>query len=497
MKWRVTCLLALCAFLFVALAAPLAHAEGTVDLGIITVKQKDLADNLRAQLLKGASFESLAKANSVGPASFRGGRLGKVPNTRLRTEFRAALKDLPPEKPSKVIPTEEGYTILMRFDQADASAEASPRAVPNMDKSQDSAFRFSSKAPSMDAKPETRPVPGPRSGQAAQAPEPRTLQGHEASYLIARRHVLAGIEALIGGQLKLAEQSFSRALGENPREDSAQFLLEMTQQARAGKVKPAAVKLFAEGFEAVTQGDGNKALEFFMKCKKSDPNFWQGDLFAANMLAGAGKMGEAKEIIEKQVLARNPRSYRAYVTLGLMAADSKKPNEARQYLEKAISINPDFAQAHYQLGMVALYSQDLKLAETQFKRTITLDPYNDQGYNNLGLIYAFKRQAAEAEKMYKKALALNPNYPDAHVNLGNLYASQGKLNQAIDEYVKALTIDSNFAPAFGNMAAAYALKKDWPEAIKAADRALELGQRVPQSLLNVLAPHREAAKKKK
>ncbi|MCF8031703.1 MAG: tetratricopeptide repeat protein [Desulfarculaceae bacterium] len=495
MNRRSNCLLALCGLLFLVLASGPAFAQSKVDLGIITVKQKDLANQLHAQLVKGASFESLAKANSVGPASFRGGRLGKVPYSRLRSEFRSALKDLPPNKPSKVIPTEEGYTILMRFDQpvSDSAAQASLPAAPGGAKPQGSSFRFTTKTPSLDAQPDLTPRLNSGGFKSSVTPPPPPPK--EAAYLAARRQVLAGLEALIAGNLKPAEKHFSKALGENPREDSAQFLLEMTRQAKANKVKPEAVKLFAQGFEAVTQGDGGKALQYFLKCKEADPNFWQGELFAANMMAGMNKRAEAREIILKQVLTRNPKSARAYVTLGLMAADDKQPNQARQYLEKAIALNPDFAHAHYQLGMVALYSQDLQMAERQFKQTITLDPYSDQGYNNLGLIYAFKGNNAEAEKMYKKALALNPQYPDAHVNLGNIYASQGKLNQAIDEYVKAISINPNFGPAFGNMAAAMALKKDWPEAIQAADRALALGHKLPPSLLKVLATHREAKKK--
>jgi len=498
MKWRVISSLALAGLLILVLSASLALAETKVDLGIITVKQKDLAHKLQAQLAKGASFEALAKANSVGPASFRGGRLGKVPYTRLRSEFRAALKDMKPGKPSQVIPTEEGYTILMRFDQGEAPTavtvkKSKPRDDTRFSSSLSSNLRFSTETPAMDATPGP---PGASPGTTAPTITPKA-PAPEASYLVARRYVLSGAEELISGNLKLAEQSFSRALGENPREDSAQFLLEMTRQARAGKVKIAAVKLFARGFQAVTSGDGATALKYFLECKKADPQFWQGDLFAANMLAGQGKRREARRIIQKQVLAIKPESARAYVTLGLMAADDKKLNQARQYLEKAIKINPEFAQAHYQLGMVSLYAQNLELAEREFKQTVALDPYNDQGYNNLGLIYAFKRNPKEAEKLYKKALALNPSYPDAHVNLGNLYAMQGKLDLAIDEYVKALAIDPNFAPAFGNMAGTYALKKDWPEAIKAADRALQLGHKVPPSLLAVLAPHRAEAKDQK
>jgi len=487
MNWRALCLFALAGLLMPALSASPALCQAKVDLGIITVKQKNLAEKLRSQLLKGGSFEELAKANSVGPASFRGGRLGKVPYSRLRSEYRAALEGLAPGKPSKVIPTEEGYTILMRFDQP--AAPGKPKEAPRPQAGRDAAaFRFTTRAPAMDASPKSVLDLPPLSPDEAASPP-------EAAYLVARRKVLAGVEALIAGRLKEAEKEFSQALGENPREDSASFLLEMTRQGLAGKIKKKAISLFAQGFQAVTEGDGASALKYFLKCKQADPSFWQGELFAANMLAGQGKMAEAKRIIKEQVLTRNPRSARAYVTLGLMAADEKKPNQARQYLEKAIQLNPDFSQAHYELGMVALYAGDLKVAERQFKQTVALDPYNDQGYNNLGLVYVFSKRPVLAERMYKKALALNPSYPDAHVNLGNLYASQHKLNQAVDEYVKALAIDPNFAPAFRNLAGVYALQKNWPEAIKAADRALEMGQRVPQSLLNLLAPHREKRKK--
>ena len=117
MKLRLATILILAAFLLAFAGPSTAQSDEKVNLGIITVKQKDLANQLAKELAKGASFETLAKRNSVGPASFRGGRLGKVPYSRLRSEYRAALEGLAPGKPSKVIPTEEGYTILMRFDQ--------------------------------------------------------------------------------------------------------------------------------------------------------------------------------------------------------------------------------------------------------------------------------------------------------------------------------------------------------------------------------------------
>ncbi len=494
MHLRVAAILSLALLLMVSALPAWAQSDEKVDLGIITVKQKDLAQQLAKELAKGANFETLAKRNSVGPASFRGGRLGKVPYARLRSEYRAALQGLASGKPSKVIPTEEGYTILMRFDQPGGAAVASapPAPKPQFQGLETGSTRFST-APSLDSAA-TSPLGESDSGGISLPSAAPKADQSDAPYLMARRKVLAGVEALIAGKLRDAQSRFSSALSDNPREDSALFLLEMTRQGIDGKVKQQALEYFAEGFQAVTEGNGTKALEFFQKCKEADPNFWQGELFAANMLAGMGKRDEARRIIEREVLNRNPNSAQAYVTLGLMAADEKKPNLARQYLERAVQLNPDFAQAHYQLGMLALYDQDAKTAERQFKQALTLDPYNDQAMNNLGLVMFFTKRPKEAEALYKKALSLNPDYPDAHVNLGNLYVAQKKLNLAVDEYVKALAIDPSFAPAFSNLAGAQALKGDWPEAIKAADKALSLGYPVPQSLLNTIAKHRPKAK---
>lgn len=493
MKLRLATILSL-AILLLAFAGPaMAQSDKKVDLGIITVKQKDLAYQLAKELAKGASFETLAKRNSVGPASFRGGRLGKVPYRRLRSEYRAALEGLAPNKPSKVVPTEEGYTILMRFDPPGESNIATAPGTSFKGSSTglnsstgfkglgQGVTRFSTDAPPMDASPAPSGIVAPAAGRSS---------GSEAPHLVARRKVLAGVEALTTGKFREAESHFSQALGDNPREDSAVFLLEMTRQGIDGKVKARAIKLFAEGFLAVTENDGTTALEKFLQCKKADPGFWQGELFAANMLAGQGKRDEARRIIEKKVLILNPQSARAYVTLGLMAVDDQKPNQARQYLEKAVRLNPDFAQAHYQLGMIALYGRDFKTAERQFKQTMVLDPFNAQASNNLGLVYLYTKQPQQAEEMYKKALTLNPGYSNAHVNLGNLYVAKKKLDLAVDEYVKALAIDPNFAPAYSNMAGAYALKGEWTEAIAAADRALGMGYQVPRGLLNAIAPHR-------
>jgi len=441
-------------FLFCVLALPsAAQAKDEVDLGVITVKDKALAESIRAQLLKGASFETLAKKHSVAPTASRGGRLGIVAMKRVRVEFRQALQGLPANRPSAVVPTEGGYNILMRFaarDQAPAPAQAATQAP-------------------------------------ARAADP------QEKYLLARQQTMAGMEALVAGKFRDAEKNFSQSRGLNPQDSATPFFQEMTLEAATGKVSTKAVSAFAEGFLAMTQGDVKKATELFTKANQMDAKLWQAKLFQANLLAGQGKKDQAKALW-KAVLAQKPNTALAYVSLGMVARDEGKPAESRDFFNKALKIIPDMAEAHYNLGGLALYEGNFKEAEHQYRAAIASDPYNDEAHNDLGLALAYQGKVKEAEKQYVKALELNPNLASAHLNLGTLYAQTKRYNQAIDEFTKALAVDPSLVDAHSNLAATYILKEDWPRAIEHADLALKANYPVPEAILRKLEPHRKKAK---
>ena len=443
--WLIVLLLMIGALVFSGTAL----AQNEVDLGIITVKDKALAESLRAKLLKGAGFEALAKKHSKGPTAARGGRLGRVPMKRLRVEFRQALKGLPANEPSKVVPTEMGYNILMRF--------AAPEQVP------------------------------PQATAQAKAADP------EERFLLARQQTMAGMEALVSGKFKDAGGHFSQSRGLNPNDAATPFFQEMTREALAKKVSSKAVSTFAEGFIAMTQGDAKKAAEMFAKADNMDNKLWQAKLFQANMIAGLGQLDKAKALL-KEVLAARPDTALAYVSLGMLVRDLGQLEEAKKYFTKALKINPDMAEAHYNLGGLALYMGDMKEAEHQYRATIAADPFNEEAHNDLALALATQGKIKAAEKQYIKALELNPNFASAHLNLGNLYAHTKRYNQAIDEYNKALAVDPTLVEAHNNLAATYVIKEDWPRAIEHADAALKANFPVPAVILRKLDPHRKKNK---
>jgi tetratricopeptide (TPR) repeat protein len=465
--------LALLALVFGALAFPCAAlAQNEIDLGVITVKDKALAADIRAQLLKGANFETLAKKYSVAPTASRGGRLGRVPAKRLRVEFRQALRGLAANQPSKVVPTEGGYNILMRFATQEPKAAAkpvSPLRRPQI------AYRAPDRAP-------------------APAPVPAIPSDSEEKFLLARQQTMAGMESLVANKFDAAQKNFSQSRGLNPQDSATPFFQEMTLEAAAGKVSAKAVSTFAEGFIAMTQGEAKQAAGLFAKAAEMDGKLWQAKLFQANMVAGLGQMDQAQALL-KEVLAQKPKTALAYVSLGMLVRDQGQLDEARNYFNQALKINPDMAEAHYSLGGLALYKGDLKEAEHQYRATIAADPFNEEAYSDLGLTLATQGKVKEAEKQYKKALELNPNYASAHLNLGNLYAHTKRYNQAIDEFNKALAVDPGLLDAHSNLAATYVLKEDWPRAIQHADIALKANYPVPAAILRRIEPHRKKAKK--
>lgn len=434
-------------------------AEQSVDLGLLTVKQRAEADSIRAQLVKGASFEKLAKSHSVGPAASRGGRVGVVSFSRLRSEYRRALNGLPPKKPSQVIPTEEGYTILMRFDRP-----AVPRAISS-----------------------AGPVAA-TGGARLTTPGPRPPAGGPA-LLAARTEVMAALEFISAGDIKSASVHLDRAKKRNPYEDKAVFLEQVLADLKAGKVAKQAVKSMAKGLVDVTEGKPEEALNMFKMARLADPKLWQASLLEAEALAGMGRPRDAEALL-KAVLQVNPNSARAHLNLGRLAMEKGQAKEAERDFSKAIELDPKLSEAYYHLSALAINAGDLKKAEKMLKATLEYNPYLEEAYSDLGLIYGKANRLDEAITVFRKALEINPRFAAAHVNLGIIYVRQRNLASAIAEFQKAVNIEPSLAEAHANLAAAYTIRKQWEEAIAHADMATKMGVKLSPQILKALAPHR-------
>ncbi len=415
-----------------------AAAQPRVDLGIITVRTLAQAKKIRKMLLKGKSFEELARKYSVGPAAARGGRLGLVPVSKLREEYRQAIKDLPPGKPSQPVPTEEGYTILMLFH---------------------------------------RPSPAAATGQQLQIP----------AQLLARRKVMAALEAMASGAWTKAQKLLSEAKAYNPHESTITLLSPVVAWAKSSRSLAKAARHMALGLIALMDTRVDDALKELKKAAGIAPEECTIRFVLAQALAAAGKRQQATKILKS--LASSPCKARAMSLLGVIELEAGHIKQAERLLTQAMKADPSLAQAPYYLGLIAGAKGQRTKAIALLKKALSADPYMEEACNELGVLYMHEGNLREAARWLRKALSLRPDYPEAQVNLGNCYARARRFRRAIDEYEKALALRPGMPQALVNLAAAYAELKQWDKATDYARQALAQGFKLPPALARKLAPH--------
>lgn len=134
--------------------------------------------------------------------------------------------------------------------------------------------------------------------------------------------------ALFDQKFEQAQKLFDQVLTSDPDNLEAQV---GKMDAMGGQRKVADVNAFAK----------QKAQDTSLQGLVIDANnrFWSRDL-----------QGAEKQL--RQAVAKAPNNYFANYMLGYLLNRTRRPDEAIQYLQKAIAANPDFPESYYVLGDV-------------------------------------------------------------------------------------------------------------------------------------------------
>jgi GWxTD domain-containing protein len=94
-----------------------------LSLGLIVVKDADLAADLLKRIQSGANFADLARQYSVHQSSSQGGRIGRVAVGDLSLDFNAALVGAQPGDAVLIIRNPHEHVIIKVFPDLEASPE--------------------------------------------------------------------------------------------------------------------------------------------------------------------------------------------------------------------------------------------------------------------------------------------------------------------------------------------------------------------------------------
>ena len=194
-----------------------------------------------------------------------------------------------------------------------------------------------------------------------------------------------------------------------------------------------------------------------------------------------GQLSHAENACRER-LRHQPSHFDALHLLGVIALRTRRPDEAAELLQRAITLRPDHADSHFNRGNAlrdlarpedALASYNRAIAHrpddaeafhvrgdvlrvlgriedalASYAGAIQRDPDHAGAHNSHGTMLRILRRPEAAIADFDRAIALRPDFAGAHVNRGDALRELGRSEQALPDYDTALTLKPDHAEAF-------------------------------------------------
>ena len=196
-----------------------------------------------------------------------------------------------------------------------------------------------------------------------------------------------------------------------------------------------------------------------------------------------GAWGEA-ELLCRQVLAVKADAFDALNLLGIIAAQTRRTQEAAELLERAAAANPTSAVAQNNYGNTLKQLGRLDDALASYDRALQLNPGYAEAYNHRGVTLQELNRLDEALESYAYALKIKPDYAEAFINRGVTLMERRQPEEALENYDCALKIKPDFAEAHSNRGNALLERKRLDEALDSFNRALKLKPELAEAHYN-------------
>ncbi|HVO46429.1 MAG TPA: tetratricopeptide repeat protein [Steroidobacteraceae bacterium] len=176
----------------------------------------------------------------------------------------------------------------------------------------------------------------------------------------------------------------------------------------------------------------------------------------------------------RMVLAAHSTNFDALNLLGIIAAQTQRPQQAAEFLGQAVKVRRNEPSAHNNYGNVLRELARFEEALPCYERAIALKSDFAEAHYNRGLTLHGLGRFAEAVASYDKALKLNPQYASAHNNRGVALRELQRHEEALRSYDRAIALKGDYATAFNNRGVVLQELKRPAEALDSYARALAI-----------------------
>ena len=195
-----------------------------------------------------------------------------------------------------------------------------------------------------------------------------------------------------------------------------------------GSVKAASILQAAEA----TRDEGRfaEAMQIYQEVLVADPTSIAAQYGVAECLLGLGKPSEARAMFE--ALGKHG-DYKGVAMQGrglaFLAANQREP--AAKALRAATEIDPKLWRAWNGLGLLADLKRAPHEAEAAYAHALAVNPNSAALYNNLGYSRLLAGKPDDAIAEFRKALALDPQSETVRNNYRLAIAAKGNYNEAL------------------------------------------------------------------
>ena len=249
-----------------------------------------------------------------------------------------------------------------------------------------------------------------------------------------------------GGPAVTADQAYAQmahlvqqgdCAGAMPQVDA--FLAANPEHARAYYLKGYCAAVLEKNEDAVV------ALE---KSVELEPTFAGSRTLLGKVYARLGKLAEAEAVIRKELenTAAAPEVQTdAWLSLGAVLRDAKKPTEAISAFEKVNEIAPTRPEPYVELAGLYADSGQLDKADAILAKAKEAGADDPAALLHVAISYFNKKDSAHAEAMCKRLIdggkASKPDLASAYAILGRAQLNGGKIDEGVASLKKSLEID--------------------------------------------------------
>jgi tetratricopeptide (TPR) repeat protein len=217
--------------------------------------------------------------------------------------------------------------------------------------------------------------------------------------------------------------------------------------------------------------------------KDADPNFIEGEILQASIMAAQGKPDADVVAQVDKAIAMDPRRIESYISLQRLYMTREKAPEAEAAIKRGIDANPGSVVGLTEYGRFLMYADRDAEAEVQFQKAIAIDANSIEAREAIAEFYVTSGQPLKAEKAYIELVQLQDNSPESRLELANFYDKAEKKDLAIASLEQILADSPTYVLARYKLAEIYIDKREAAKVTEQLDALFKVNDADVEALM--------------